>query len=115
MKKQKSKDEEYRVIIQELNEQMLTIQKQKRDLDGLIGKMTNNKSEEEQKNNRKLDEILQVNNQIREENESIKEKYETIFVEKEHLYLSLNECQNKNNGLNRELAREVLQKEKLFT
>lgn len=54
MRKQKNKDEEYRVIIQQLNEQMVTIQKQKKDLDGLIGKMTNNKSEEELKNKKKL-------------------------------------------------------------
>jgi hypothetical protein len=33
---------------------MVTIQKQKKDLDGLIGKMTNNKSEEELKNKKKL-------------------------------------------------------------
>lgn len=45
---------------------MITIQKQKKDLDGLIGKMTNNKSEEEQRNRKKLNEILEVNQQIRE-------------------------------------------------
>lgn len=90
LRKQKNKDEEYRVIIQQLNEQMVTIQKQKKDLDGLIGKMTNNKSEEELKNRKKLNEILDVNQKIRQENEKIKEKYEAIFLEKEHLYLSFN-------------------------
>lgn len=90
LRKQKNKDEEYRIIIQQLNEQMVTIQKQKKDLDGLIGKMTNNKSEEELKNRKKLNEILDVNQKIRQENEKIKEKYEVIFLEKEHLYLTFN-------------------------
>lgn len=42
--KQKSKDQQYRTIIAQLNEQMLTIQKQKKNLDGMINKMTNVRS-----------------------------------------------------------------------
>lgn len=51
---------------------MVTIQKQKRDLDGLIGTLTNNRSEDDLKNKKKLNEILEVNQKIREENEKIK-------------------------------------------
>lgn len=47
---------------------MLTIQKQKKNLDGMISKMTNTRSEEDQKNRKKLNEIAETNQQIRAEN-----------------------------------------------
>lgn len=80
---------------------MLTIQKQKKNLDGMISKMTNVRSEEDQKNKKKLNQIVDTNQQIRAENERVKEKYEAILIQKEHLYLSVTEIQNKNENLNR--------------
>lgn len=51
---------------------MLTIQKQKKDLDGLIGTLTTNRSEDDLKNKKKLNDILEVNQKMREENEKTK-------------------------------------------
>lgn len=45
---------------------MLTIQRQKKDLDGLIRGMVDNKSEEEGRNKKKLGEILEENQMIKD-------------------------------------------------
>jgi hypothetical protein len=55
-------------MILELNEQMLTIQKQKKELDGLMAVMTNKKEEEELKNKKKINDMIEANQLIKLEN-----------------------------------------------
>ena len=55
-------------MINELSEQMDTIKKQKRDLDGLLSKIAANNpgsSQEEGRNKRKINEILAINEKIK--------------------------------------------------
>lgn len=80
-------------MINELAEQMDTIKKQKRDLDGLLSKIASNNpsnTQDDHRNRRKINEILAINEKIKAENERIKEKYESTVIEKENLYLQAN-------------------------